>query len=77
MFVHHPTDEILHKELPGFKVSVREYAVVPGKGCIMISVPGRGKVKLHSSLSPLQNTIFTMVCNTGKENLSTIWYALL
>lgn len=43
MFVLHPKDEILHEVLPGFKVSVREHAAVPGKGCIMISVPGRGK----------------------------------
>lgn len=70
MFALHPKDEIVQEVLPGFKV--REYAAVPGKGGIVISVPGRGKVKLHSGLSPLQNTIFTMVCNTGKEKLATI-----
>lgn len=43
MFALHPRDEILCEVLPGFKVSIREYAAVLGKGSIMISVPGRGK----------------------------------
>lgn len=57
----------VHALLSGFEVSVREYAAVPGRGCSFISVSGRGEVKLHSGLSPLQNTIFVMFCNIGKE----------
>ena len=63
----HSENDVSPYIFSGFKVSVREYAAVPGRGCIVISVSGRGEVKLQSGLSPLQNTICVMFCNIGKE----------